>query len=527
MSDLWPHQKFAIEAVPQAFAAGHRRVCLTSPTGGGKSRIVTELVAPWVAQGKRVAVFTNRKMLIDQLAGVMAGAGLEYGVFAAGHRDEWERPLQICSIQTVLSRCVRRAAEGDPLAVQLPRADVVVVDEAHLFGGDETRGVIDWYADNGAVLLLVTATPFGLARLADHLIVAGTTSELRACGALVAAHHYGCDEPDLKHVGRFQVGEDLSERQNCKAIMLPGVFGRVTDWLQRLNPDMRPTLLFAPGVKESVYFAEEFRKAGVRAAHIDGEDVWLDGEFVKSDKRTRDEVIGGHRDGSIPVICNRFVLREGVDLPHVEHLILATVIGSVQSYLQVAGRGLRASPATGKTACTIQDHGGNWHRHGSVNADRDWDLALTAAEAAYRFRDQFLNPPPGAQPPAQPCLCPECGRVLARARCPCGFTVREGQRSRPVIQADGTPKVMDGDVYKPVKRVFKPDTAKLWRDVYWGSVRCGRTFRAAEAYFFQLHHYYPPRNLPWMPKVEGNWGRVVKDVPVGDLNPEEVPNRAR
>src|SRR5688572_31989517 len=32
----------------------------------------------------------------------------------------------------------------------------------------------------------------------------------------------------------------------------------------------------------------------------------------------------------------------------------------------------------GKTHATLQDHGGNWWRHGSLNADRDWRPDETA-----------------------------------------------------------------------------------------------------------------------------------------------------
>jgi superfamily II DNA or RNA helicase len=47
-----------------------------------------------------------------------------------------------------------------------------------------------------------------------------------------------------------------------------------------------------------------------------------------------------------------------VNWPWIEHLILAFVAGSLQTYLQIGGRGLRASPETGKTQVIIQDHGG-------------------------------------------------------------------------------------------------------------------------------------------------------------------------
>src|SRR5690606_2652442 len=110
------------------------------------------------------------------------------------------------------------------------------------------------------------------------------------CGAHVVCHTYAPDEPDLRHIGPVKIGEDLTEGQNVKAIMRPGIFGRVYDNLVKLNPDLRPTILFGPDVAGSRWFAEQFTAKGIRAAHIDGEQIWLDGETYPSSREMRDEL---------------------------------------------------------------------------------------------------------------------------------------------------------------------------------------------------------------------------------------------
>src|SRR5690606_19790965 len=112
-----------------------------------------------------------------------------------------------------------------------------------------------------------------------------------------------------------------------------------------LNPDRLPTILFAPGVKESIWFAEQFHSKGIRAAHIDGDDIWIDGEYYTSNHQLREEIRKMSESGELPLVTNRFVLREGIDWPFLAHGIFATVFGSLASYLQSGGRLLRNHPS--------------------------------------------------------------------------------------------------------------------------------------------------------------------------------------
>ena len=237
-------------------------------------------------------------------------------------------------------------------------AQLVIVDEAHMQKGKMADAILTEHRQAAANIVLVTATPIDLGLVAGvepKLVVAGKTSELRRRGALVPARHFGPDEPDTRKV-RKQVWE-YTENDVRKIMMVQGIFGRVLTEFRRLNPDQRSTILSAPGVQESIWFAQQLTAAGVRSAHIDGKDCWIDGEFHRSDMDGRQQILDGSKDGSIKVVCNRFVLREGIDAPWLAHAIFATIFGSLQSYVQSGGRLLRAFP--GLESVTIQDHGGN------------------------------------------------------------------------------------------------------------------------------------------------------------------------
>lgn len=506
----WDHQARGVASAIEAVQHGFTRNVLVSPTGGGKTLCMASLADHFVYHGKRVALFTNRKMLASQTIDVMDGFGLNFGVRAAGMEDRADayKPFQIAMVQTEQSRLRRRAAH------KLPQAEVVLVDEAHQLSSGGIQEILETYAREGASLIGFTATPLGIGHLYNNLITAGNNTELRACGALLRANCYGPDEPyEALKLKRTPTGE-FTEGDVVKVIMSPTIFGRVLEHYQRLNPDRLPGILFAPGVKESIWFAEKLCQAGIRAAHIDGERVWIDGEEHPTTQDLRDEVLRESRSGAIQVICNRFVMREGIDAPWLYHCVLATIFGSVTSYLQSVGRLLRAYP--GLDHVIIQDHGGNWWRHGSPNADRIWDLRLDAnryaSERAERMREK-------KEP--EPIVCPQCGavRMSGKSCITCGYV--STAKSRPVIQKDGRLTYLNGDIFRERHVDQRSDTEKLWEQSFWAARKSGRTFGQAYGWFYRQHGYQPPRNLPLMPLESVDWHSKVIDVPWSRIVPKE------
>lgn len=513
MSNLWPHQTRGVEAVLQAVLGGARAVVLSSPTGGGKSRIACELIDRWLDGGLKVAVYTRRRVLVEQLASVLERHGIDFGARVEGHKGDDFAPVQLCSMQTENSRVFKRKEW-----VLFP-ADRVIVDEAHDCTGPVAAKIIDQYLQDGSAVVGLSATPLGLGELYEVLIQAGTNSELRACRALVPALHYAPDEPDMKQHRSLQAGALPTDTQNRKIMRPQVLFGSVLKNLRLLNPELRPTILFASGVAESLWFAEELTKAGVPAAHVDGEDVWL-GKLYKADAKARKAVLDGSQCGATRVVCNRYVLREGVDVPWLSHGIFATVFGSLQAYLQSGGRLLRCYP--GVEQVTIQDHGGNWWRHGSLNADRVWDLRWTGdIERGLREDRQRSGG-------TQPGRCPACGIVIFKPPCrACGWESKHWKRSKPVMQTDGTLREQGGDPFRPRSVSKRPDGPAVWERMYWRSrtEKGSRTFRAAFALFAAENNWqWPDPSWPLMPTDDMDSFLLVSDVPMERLTQKGVNN---
>lgn len=505
MRTLWAHQKRGLADLWARIAPG-ARIVLTAPTGAGKSEMMKEVIRRAVAQGQSVLLLTNRRMLLAQIGAGLTAAGVAFGVIAAGY-ERSIAPVQLATVQTLVKRGFKKG-----VAIHLPPADIIITDEAHVIREASAAMIYDAYPE--ACKIGFTATPLDIGHIYDQLVVAGKPSELRECGTLVPAYYYAPDEPDTRNLKRTKTGE-YAEGQKIKAIMSPTILGRVAEHWRLLNPNALPTLLFAPGVRESQWFAERLSQEGIPAAHIDGEQVWWDGLFYDSTDENREMVVKHLEAGTIKVLCNRFVLREGIDLPFVRHIVCATIFGSLGAYIQSLGRGLRACPSVGKDGVVIQDHGGNWHRHGSINADREWNLG-DSSYVVGELREERLK----TKQEPEPIQCPRCHMVrMSGPKCPgCGHQHRAS--SRMVVQRDGRLKAVQGDIYHEPRydRSSRETMAKQWESCYWSCHRAGKSFREAVGLYCYRHNYlHPPRDLPLMPTNERDWFMPVKDVPMARL----------
>lgn len=511
---FWPHQERGLQDLFAALASGQRRVVFTSPTGGGKSLCMGYAIDRLFREGKTVDLMTNRRLLLNQLCDVMRGFGIPFGVRAAEmeHLADATQPVQFVMVQTELSRKKNR------VCYQQRKPDVVFVDEAHNQWGGGSGDLLREYLVNGAVVVSVTATPVGCpSDIGDTLIVAGKTSELRACGALLLCRTHEPDVPNGVVILKPTKTGEFLDRGVVKAIMSPTVHARVQEWLLKINPDLEPTILFGPNVPGSLYFAEKLTAAGIRSAHIDGDNIWIDGETHPATPDLRQEMLRESRNGSVKVLCNRFLLREGIDATWLKHAVLATAFGSITSYVQSVGRLLRAHP--GMKEVTLQDHGGNYRRHGSPNADRIWLLGKTANDYAEERQQQLRE-----KKESEGIICPKCGSIRLRGpECvTCGH--RSEVHGRYVVEESGRLRFVKGDVYEPIKVVQRDDTEVKWAGLYWSaknSKKSNLTFGQLYGIFIKDNHYYPPKNLPWMPKNQVDWHCRVKDLPVSELNRRE------
>ena len=126
--NLYDYQQTVVEQVEGKIAAGVRRIIVAAPTGSGKTVIGSEIIKRAVAEYRwRVLFIAHRDELLTQARNKLARFDITAGIIKAG-RDKDARPqamVQIAGIQTLHARALRYRT------MELPPAEVVIVDEAH------------------------------------------------------------------------------------------------------------------------------------------------------------------------------------------------------------------------------------------------------------------------------------------------------------------------------------------------------------------------------------------------------------
>ncbi len=398
--ELREYQTQAVEDLRASFRAGNRRLLLQAGTGSGKTIIAAQIIKNAVAKKKYVLFLAHRRELIDQCADKLERFGVPHGIIMAGRQAHVIHEVQVASIQTLWARAIKKNR------MHLPPTDLIVLDECHRSLSKTYRHLIDAYPE--ATVLGLTATPCrgdgrGLGEIYDDMVCCPPISELTEAGFLVPIKYYAPSAPDLTGV-KIRMG-DYAENQLAERMDKQPLVGSIVENWGRLA-EGRQTVIFAAGVKHSIHIAEEFEKAGVRAAHLDG-DTPLD---------ERAQILSDLWDGTINIVSNCMVLCEGWDCPPVSCCVIARPTKSLGLYLQMAGRTLR--PWEGKDDCLLVDHAGVIYEHGFVDEPIPWDL-----DARRKIKDAIAS----KKKKSKPITCPECKYVFeGLAKCPeCGWAPKK------------------------------------------------------------------------------------------------------
>jgi superfamily II DNA or RNA helicase len=446
MTELRSYQIDFVNAYAHAVAAGQQRIIGFAPTGSGKTVIASEIARQTTSAGGRLLVLAHRREIVHQTVEKLFRFGLDAGVILAGDPMRLHEPVQVASIQTLHARAVRGTA------IELPPAELVILDEAHHCPAETYQKIIAAYP--AATILGLTATPAradgrGLGGIFATMIECPQVPELIRLGFLVGTRVWAPTNPDLTGVtvrqGDYAPGE-LEQRMDR-----PQLVGDIAQHWHR-HAGHRKRVVFASGVNHSIHLRDEFCRSGVLAEHLDG----------STPKDERDAILKRLGDGDIEIVVNCAVLTEGFDLPDIGCIVLARPTKSMALYRQMIGRGLR--PAPDKADLLVLDHAGATHRHGFAEDPVKWTLApdRRAANRVHEARQRSSS--------SRLCDCPKCGALrTAGERCrACGYL--------PVPKPQHV-EVIDGDLAQLDRkgrlspRYAAPDERARWHAQLLGIAR--------------------------------------------------------
>lgn len=330
-----------------------RSVLIQAPTGSGKTLLTAFMLGSASGKGLTCWFLVHRRELIKQSVSTFNQVNINHGVIAPTFYMEPTKKVQIASVQTVARRYHK-----------LPKPDLIVWDEAHHVAAKSWSKIHDAFSNSYHIGL--TATPerldgTGLAQWFYHLVKGPSVSWLIENGFLSPYKLYAPPSGIVTKGLHSRMG-DFVKSELQRAVDKPTITGDAIKHY-RQHAAGRRAVVFCVSIEHSKHVVDQFRKAGVVAAHVDGETPTND----------RDDAIRRFRNGQVQVLCNVDLFGEGFDLPAIECAILLRPTQSLGLYLQQVGRALRPFP--GKKEAIILDHAGNCERHGLPDEDRDWSLS--------------------------------------------------------------------------------------------------------------------------------------------------------
>jgi superfamily II DNA or RNA helicase len=358
--ELRPYQREAVDAVKQSWERGFQSSLVAMATGGGKTTVISQLLAEEFDPGKhRALILAHTEEIISQLYQRVENqfAGKLGGYFISGRgslapglgvvmntRNDSNARMLIATRQSLHAKRLKAVLEHDPI-------DFLVIDECHhSFAANSYGDIISAIRkQNPAVRILgTTATPKrtdrkALGTLWDHIAYEWLIDEGINSGYLVPlirlsvstrvdASQIKTSHGDYNQKGLISVLETSNWLSLCMAA-----------YERYAVPYNRPTLAFMPSVEMSKDFVAELVKRGIAARHLDGE----------TPRETRRAMLRDYAESRIHLISNFGVVTEGYDSPATGIIFLARPTRSEILFSQIIGRGLRPYP--GKENCVLID----------------------------------------------------------------------------------------------------------------------------------------------------------------------------
>lgn len=337
---LRDYQELGIQLIGQQIAKWKRKaICFVMGTGLGKTVVFSEICRRHIAKDPKHKVLwmVHREELVTQAYDELTVFGMQAGVIMATPTRTVNpyRRVQVASIQTMLAR-----------KLFLDGITLVVFDECHHSPSTTWAALPNYYKEHGAIVLGATATPIrgdnvGLGEVYEVIVQPISTKKAIEQGYLVP-YEFARPPYPLKNDEIAQSPVD-AYLENC-----PG----------------EKAVVFAAHIVAATEFLEGFTKAGIDAVMVTGK--------MNADERRKK--LERYKTGQARVLVNVGIATEGFNDPPTSCVILARSIGSIGFYLQTIGRGLRLSPATGKTRLMIIDLHGSSHIHEEPDKEHDWQL---------------------------------------------------------------------------------------------------------------------------------------------------------
>jgi superfamily II DNA or RNA helicase len=325
---LREYQNECQDAIFRDINAGVKRLACVLPTGSGKTTIFGSVVAEYLREnvGMRAIVISHLGLLTAQTSKRFKEEwGVESGILQANKFPKRGQNCVITTMQSFRNEDKRlRLSQSGSFWGSVGGSDIglIIIDEAHYSGCKSYQEIMDAYPN--AVVVGFTATPFRENKLMTNMFdkVSYTVSmqDLIDLGYLV---------PPKLNVAPFNTNDPADMFAKMIAIY-------------KGKHDGQKAVIYLKTIDEAELCRNIFVDSGINCSAVTSR---LTGA-------PRDKLLADFREGGGPdVLTTVDVLTAGFDSPNLCALFIPYKVGSVTTFLQRVGRGLR--PFKDKKYCDI------------------------------------------------------------------------------------------------------------------------------------------------------------------------------
>lgn len=460
---LYKYQHDGIDEIIQKFYF-HDRVMYQLSTGGGKTFIFSYLTKWWVQnRGQKVLINCHRQELVTQTVESLAAIGVPcQPILSKTKRVDPDCMVYVGMIQT----CYNRLKKNDRFFGEI---GLMINDEAHILIFDKIfkffpHTKILGCSATPVVLKRITfwrcpyckeehnyealccgefaeewSKPFAMSEIYQDIVVGPPIDELIEFGSLVKEISFVkqyVDESKLKvdHTGEFTNKSVDSTYNNEESI-----FNVLLNYEEYCRG--KKTIIFNSSSSTNLLIYNKFREAGHNIRLFDSVNKELSGD--------RRELVEWFNETDDAILTNVDIFTTGFDSREVEAIIINRPTQSLSLFLQIVGRGGRASHKIYKDNFIVIDGGGNIDRFGEwSDRARDWKKIFfegMGREKPKRENDIDINE------------CPGCGSLYPKSdpECPeCGYSIP------PPVKKE---KVESDDVLLPIRQIPPPNGEKIYQ----------------------------------------------------------------
>ena len=300
------------------------------PTGSGKSLIIANIAKEINAP---ILIFQPTKEILEQNFSKFISYGNKATIYSASVGQKRISPVTFATIGSVIRK-----------AHILEDFKHIIVDECH-FSNAKKGMYSELFNQLGKVKIIgLTATPYRLVtdgfggsilkfltrtrpRIFKEVIYYVQNKELFDMGYLTKIKYHSIHGFDKSQLKLNTTGADYTDESVLRYYNQIGFQDRLANVVRQSKDRRKNTLVFTRFIKESEYLVNNVPGSAIVTS--------------ETNKKERERIIDGFKNGTIKVVCNVGVLTTGFDYPELETIIIARPTMSLALYYQMIGRGMR------------------------------------------------------------------------------------------------------------------------------------------------------------------------------------------